>query len=426
MDYKEVFMRTEKMVQLFYIIYTIYSLIICGITDIDFIYTLPALVVMWMLYLIFHIGMSSTKKHIDEGEMELNKDISKRKIKAYIIFDIISMVLAVIAVRFYTGQNPLSVVQMLRSGESLYNSYQLYFINSGIAGMGIKKLPFVFMLFYVKINLVFMVITNFATVKKIRLRNIFVMFLAVLPHIYVAISRGTNFEYYELLILIVFCILTRVKGRLTFEKVGKKVMKSLIICFIAGILMVVVYCNTLSARGYELNYYISEDIAYDANSLISTVFPTFSFICLNMYSYLGYGLFYISAFLYTSLEKSIFTILVCLVPNGYSIVYGDTIDSTMKSILDVGVRWTPDFISMMDSMGLIVIILILFVMGRLTRCRMISYEERIVGLMLNYFILLQMLSFPVGNFIMSSSANKISVVLLCGWYIVNKKFIVKR
>ena len=73
----------------------------------------------------------------------------------------------------------------------------------------------------------------------------------------------------------------------------------------------------------------------------------------------------------------------------------------MERTIDVGVMWHADFVNFINTLGLpgtlALIALLGFLAGRLERGRCSVWSG-----MAGYFLLLQMLAFPVGNFVLAS------------------------
>src|SRR5690606_24710456 len=96
---------------------------------------------------------------------------------------------------------------------------------------------------------------------------------------------------------------------------------------------------------------------------------------------------------------------------------GISIPEIMSRMIHIGVRWNPDSILLIDKIGYFGLLMICIVMGILSKKFSLLEDKKPVLHLTNYVILLQMISLPVGNFIFTSSANKLIVMLLIIYWI---------
>ena len=101
-----------------------------------------------------------------------------------------------------------------------------------------------------------------------------------------------------------------------------------------------------------------------------------------------------------------------------------TCSNVIESVnVDTGACWQPDFSTLIFSLGIPLTYWIIYKMGffagrfynYIINTRDLSYT---IGL---FYISYEMLSFPIGNFITSSSANQMSIfitlfVIYTGWF----------
>jgi len=80
------------------------------------------------------------------------------------------------------------------------------------------------------------------------------------------------------------------------KRKGSLSIKTLIVVFALISGMVLVFYSVISARGFDFNYDISHDIKFDPNGLIPELSPFLSFIVLLVFSYFGFGFYYISIY----------------------------------------------------------------------------------------------------------------------------------
>ena len=412
-------MNVKKIVMLFYLMYTVYILLICGMTSITVFDILPAVILIWIAFGIFSYGekVAGKIKFKKSFSNYLEIDVSER---AWILLSLISPPSAVIAAHFYTGLWPTEVISNLLNGISNYAHYQSYFAQNGIATAGIVKLPYILMLFWVKLVLLYGCVRIFLHQAKMTFKSILMVGVCVVPHFYVALARGTNFEYYEFMILMVYIILSKIESEMSLRKMGLKGLKSMGICLVLGVCLVVVFCIVLGARGYVLNLKITKDIAYNENSFLVQLLPGFSFIIVNLFDYLGFGLFYIASYINKVWFASLHSFFAGFFLKGYELLYDVSTKEIMKETIDVGVNWHPDMINCINEWGVIGLLALIgtlgFVLGKLY-----IYKDSIWKGISKYLIILQMLSFPIGNFLMCSSAYKLLIVMVSVILLLEKK-----
>ncbi len=413
-------MDVKKIVFLFYTIYTVYIIYICGVTNIEITDILAGVVFLWIIYGLFVFGASLSDKLVFKTNVKvfLNTELS---VSWWVAFSLLSFPFAIIAAKFYTGNGPLQVFSNIINGVSNYYSYQQYFSKNSIDTLAItSKAPYIIMMFWVKASMIYGCVRLLLHWEGKKIKRVVVFIICVLPHFYIALARGTNFEYYEFTILMIFIILYRIKSEFSFQKIGGKAFKSLLICLVLGIVLISVYSTVIEARGFVLKTKITRDIYYEPDSYVAQLMPQFSYLMVNFFNYLGFGIFYVSSFVNKVWLGDITNFFAGFVFGGFSLFGAGTTTEIMKTTIDMSSNWHPDLINFINDFGIIGVIILVMALGYISQ-RIYTEEQSIWKDIGKYLIILQMLSLPVGNFILCSSANKLLVLMVAFFLVFGKK-----
>lgn len=405
-------MDVKKIIRYFYIGYTLYMIMVINTTNLRFFMILPSFLVMWINYFIFSLGYK-VKKEKHETELDpklLDSWLINRKKSLLFLIASFSIMFSTAAVKYYTGQTPVTVFKNLFSNISLYYEYQTYFAQQQRNIFSLRKLPFVLMLFYVKFILFYSYISFIIIKDKTTKFEKFYLGIITISYIYIGIARGTNFEFFELVMIIIFSILYKFK-----VKRIKIRLKTLIVIPILVILMIYIFYWGLTRRGIIFKYYISRDVFYNPNGLIPLLFPFLSFVTLLIYGYFGFGFFYMSKFITEVWFSSFENFIAGILPLGFYATEQTSITTIMKKVVDIGARWHPDTALFIGNFGYLGLLLLCFLMG--ASCKYFIKFRSSSSCFINYIILMQMISLPVGNFISTSSSNKLIVVSLITYWI---------
>jgi hypothetical protein len=140
-------------------------------------------------------------------------------------------------------------------------------------------------------------------------------------------------------------------------------------------------------------------------------------ILTSLYDYFGFG------FIITNkMIKSIYSMgnsFSLLIPYGYKLILGANIREYANSLIPINARWIPDIFIMLFNFGIIATFLFIFILGNISKKlgnqnknNNIYNKKNITNYILQYFILMQMISFPIGNFVRVSSSS-ILIILYC-------------
>ena len=378
---------------------------------------------MWISYCLLSLGFRS----VDNDKTLVNCDYN-------LIFNgiqdwgfikcllnlVVCWICTVLSAKFYTGKGPAAVFSSFLGAGNSYNDYQAFFNSSNIASMGIAKIPYVIMLTFLVFQLCASFLSILLSSKQIKIYQYAYLLLLAMAYYYFGSSRGTNFEAYLLFILIAYCLLVRsMKGFYKIEY--RKLLLILLLIFLLGIVMIFVYRKVVENRGVHFNYDICPEIVFIRTRLISKLMPTLLAIATSIFSYLGYGIFAIGVTFSDLIFKSVSVSIFSLLPKGNEILAGSTLNFALRDTIDVNVRWVPDYINFIDLFGLLGFFIITYFVGRF----MASYQKKhvptVVSNVMNFLIFVEMLSLPVGNFLLSSTPNKllllttIFVTLICSF-----------
>jgi hypothetical protein len=373
---------------------------------------------LWINYFVFRIGYSVVKTRGSSNSTTLQPWIIMQKSKNLYFLSILSIVFSALAIYFYTGQTPFNVIYNLSNGISVYAQYQKFFAENQRSVFSLVKLPFVFMMFYVKATLIYSYIAIFLMKNKVEKTDIHCILLLTFAHIYFGISRGTNFEFFELALLIIYVLLTKMslKNKTIIS------MKVILIIFALISVMILIFYLVLITRGIDADYFTKRGEFFDPNGFVSKVLPLLSFIILILYDYFGFGFYYIASFISRIWFNSGISIVAGFVPLGLNTILQDDLVTVMNNTISMGPRWHPDQILVINNFGYMGLIILCFTLGVFAKYVQLSKNMSTFTYVTLFMIFLQMISLPVGNFISVSSSNKlVSVTLISYWLLETLK-----
>lgn len=411
--------KTINIIKNFYLIYTLYILMVINTTNLTFLQMLPALALMWILYFVFYLGLKSNIEllAISGKNVDNYQHINDPKYILQISF--IALIFSYFVVKFYTGQTPFAVLYNITNNFSTYYTYQTYFNENELSVLTIQKLPYILMLFFIKFTIYYYSFL-FIIKNNLIIRHKISILLIIISFLYFSIARGTTYEIFDLSLILIYIITTKYyNGNCPLS------IMYLFYLFIICIAIYVFYLN-LSLRSSEFDYYISQDVYYDKNALVSQISSAISFITVILFGYFGYGFFYTSYYFLNIWFSSFETFILGLIPLGFNIKNDISIMAIMNNSVDQGARWHPDMIIFINYLGFIGLIILCYLLGLLFKNIYNNCNENIFSHFVLFFIILQMISLPVGNFVLVSSSNKlILLVTLIYWankYLFNIKF----
>lgn len=206
-------------------------------------------------------------------------------------------------------------------------------------------------------------------------------------------------------------------------------IRPIIISLIVGILGVYIFATRIMERGVQFDIItLRPDVNYDFNGWVSILFPFLAWIVFILYGYFGFGFFYISTYVKDIWFSSIENFISGFIPMGHYLIIGESISDIIKTEINMGARWHPDAIIFVDNGGYIGLLMLCFILGILSKYITTIEPDNPFSKLTDYIILIQMISLPVGNFIFTSSANQLTVLLLFIYWLwrifINKKIVI--
>ncbi len=424
-------MKAVKTIRLYYLLYTAYTLYVLLISDYDFWAVLLGLGSIWLVFTAFQVGFSVTsfneRREIipvtatESPRRNFLEGINEWRAGTYIVHAVLCFMSAVLSAQFYTGKSLIGVIQAILQDRSLYSEYQLYFKTAGIASFSIEKIIYILMLTYLTVMLLAGYVGILIPHGKKRFSQIFFLAVASVSHLYFGLARGTNFEMYILFVIFLYALLnkkTKNSGQTSLSK------KSILLIIGIGIIMVVVFKLVIEARGYVFTKNISYEIKYNADSIISKMFPTITDMVLAVFAYLGFGVSAIGFFIKDITFGSFSGLFASFIPFGHEIVLDTTIEESLRSVVNLGVKWVPDYLQFIGWLGMPLLLIFSFMLGvflaKAQSGRVSSISAELVG----FVIFLQMISFPIGNFILTSTPITLTAAFALVMYFID--LIIKR
>lgn len=406
-------MIETKIIGFFYLLYTIFILFVISITSLEFWSILPSVLLMWLIFCFFVLGSKVLKKeNTSNYTANFISWLNGKSSVTFIALMIITVLSSFLVVRFYTGQSFSTVINNIRNNVSTYAEYQRYFSENQVSQFSISKLPFVFMMAFVKFNLFygfFSLSLGSGETEKLTIVKKTYLFFSALSYLYIGVARGTNFEMFEFVILIITLIFLRNDSK-TFD------IKKIFIILVITVLSVFIFIEVIGQRGStgSKNFFISNDVFIDFSSPVFKSFEKLSLIFVSIYGYFGFGLFYGSVFLNSIYFSSTKSSLIYSLPL-FPILFNEPdIKEKMREFIDLGARWNPDAYVLSSKVGILGLFFLVFLLGILL-CQLKQSQSNVSNAsdtVLSFFIIIQLLSFPVGNFITSATSSKIIIGML--------------
>jgi len=327
----------------------------------------------------------------------------------YILVAVVCWGCVIIAAQYYTGRNFSEVINSLSGGSNAYRDYQTYFRANDIAAFSLSKIPYILMLTFVTIVLLWTLVSILQLSYKIKLRQGVFLISVVLSYLYFGVARGTNFELYIVFITVSYCLLN--KADRNDQNINRKInYKNLVLVGIAGVIMVIVFFSVVGERGVTFGKEICGEIFYDDTKLLSQMFPKLTLTLSSLFSYLGFGIYTIGVTMADVIAGSTTSLLSSIVP-GYSILH-DPMQVQLAEQIEIGVRWIPDLITFTNDFGIILTLVLVFLLGRVVKKMQNGTFPQMLSELLMMIIYIEMLSLPVGNFFANSTPNKLLAVVV--------------
>lgn len=414
-------MKAINIIKFFYIIFFIFALMVIDVTTLTFLDIYPAILILFINYIFFYFGYSLKKeKFVNNKFKNANKSyvyLYNLEYKYLFFIGFIAIVFSIIVANYYTGQTPVALYNSLLNGKSVYYEYQEYFKEQNRQILSVDKIIYILMLFFIKFIFFYSYISLFLYKKQINKRDKLFLIIITISFLYIGIARGTNFEFFEFILLCTFVLLKK-------SVKNEKLLYNIVIIFLLIFIMVLIFYVGISARGVVFSLYISDDVGYEYDSFLATISPMFAYIVILIYGYFGFGFYFISAYISNMWLLNIENFFLGLFPLGF---FSETlsIKSEMEKIIDIGVKWQPDTLVIINNIGYLGLLIYIFLLGSISKI-LEKYEKNEVSNFSQFIIVIMMISLPIGNFIFTSSASILIVgLLILYWSIYFIKFKIK-
>lgn len=406
-------MNTTKLIKYVYIVLCAFSFMAVAVTNTHVSQVLPAIFLVAIIYLFFAQGIKSKRTKETSGGL-----FDDNKLKSGLIGWIFNHKLSVLLISifcsvsiayFYTGSTPVSVFMSLIGDNNLYKIYQQYAIENKIAIFSIAKLPYILMNAMLNFLFVGSVIICFMS-KKIKRSDIVYLVCLSFVFWYFGLARGTNFEIFEIGCLFLYAYFLRCE-RIGKRKLSHNDKKNFMVSII---ILLLVFSFFFEARG-TTGTYVTDEIHYSSNKFLPSILPGTSLLISKLTSYFAFGFYYISAFFLRVLVNRPDLAISSIVPFGFKLSGESSVHDLMAEYIHCGANWRADAITVIGDIGFFGLFIVVFLLGRIYKTIQNEYREKyiVISKILGYYVFLQMFSFPVGNFIVVSSANKIVILLSC-------------
>lgn len=377
----------------------------------------PALMLMWLSYYVFKRGVNSRSRDSVIADYITIEDKLKNKI--LFLFVLFMLVFIPAYINFYTGGNPLILLMnfgQMTGANSNYAAYQLYAEEQNIATFSLSKLPYIIL--NGMATFFFLYFCLYIISYKIKRTFSQVVFLFILFFLYFlkGVSRGTSFENFELLIVFLFCILAGRKIKNNKNFFSKKQLITITFIVFVGMIYFTFSLSMRSDSGLAMNGPTSS-LLYDPSSWIMSIAPGIGRMALGLSGYFVFPIYFTSEVFWHIWSSTLEGFVAAIIPFSANEFYHDTrsYGITLEKIygVDRGACWIPDIINIVYIIGIPLFLYIVYLMGIYTnKCYKKGINEGdLSSMMLLYFITYEMISFPVGNFIMTASNNQIAVLL---------------
>lgn len=338
--------------------------------------------------------------------------IENWKLFKHVIALIAAWASAVLCARFYTGRGLVEVLRGMRGGDAAYNSYQVYFENSNLSSFSFAKIPYIFMLAYLTIILIWSMLAILLCKEKIKWWKKIYLLGVIAAYLFFGASRGTNFETYIVFIMFAYCLLHRVGNIFRVKS-----FKYFLLVIVAGFILIFIFRARILDRGVEFQNEICPEIQFCSYSFIAKVFPTLTNIGLSVFGYLGYGIYCIGVAIDDIIANSATNVLASVFPFGFPALTDESLGAILGKTINMGVKWAPDFVNIINCTGVIGYFITIYLLGRFSgKVEQLAVPD-LLRHVLQAVVFIELLSIPVGNFLLASSSNVIMVLFALLWWI---------
>lgn len=368
-----------------------------------------------IIYVIFYFGTRIKLFKTKHFEIKVIKETKSNRF--LFLLSLTNIFSTAYTLKFYTGNSISTIFSNLLNGISNYRLYQLYFSETGLSEFSASKIIPIVLLAVMKMILIFSIYNlSINSILYTKAKKI-LFFFNILIYCVFSLGRGTSFEFFEIFLCFAFMKSYGTNFNFNFRIFQ---FKNLLIFF--GILVIInlfLYSINLRGGGKILACYTSE-ICYNPDAQISILFPQFSYFLFILGGYFSFGLNFLGV---------LFTKIYFQDINGiFHFSVGGNLNNLTNgqnvcSLIDCGVNWEPDISVWFNKFGLFLLIIFVASMGVFYRylINTSNYtKHKFIQIGISYFIFLQLISFPCGQFIITSSSNILSLFFFVSYYLVRK------
>lgn len=367
---------------------------------------------VFFAYIIVWFGFNSNKL---DGRAVAT--ISPRVALKFNIFFIINLLILPFSleyvVRFYTGGSVPDKIDNLFNGVSNYLVYQSYFNSTSLSSFSLSKLIPIIANTQIKFNLIFSVYLFFNS-KPLRNFSNFYLFYSIFILVLYSISRGTNFEIFEIFIcFFYFCSLRYNISYLLFSSI-----KFFSFALIAVSAVIFYFMESVNTRA-TISCFTS-DLCIDQSGFVYLISSDIGYILFVFSGYFTFGLHYIGHIFSVLIGDYFFEMIFLPIIFGMA-NHGELL---CNYFIDCGVNWEPDLSVLIHIFGFIPSVLILFIIGSFFKFFINDglLKNNFISLSIGYFIYLYLISLPIAQFITVSSQNILLLMSFLSIFILRKVF----
>ena len=327
-----------------------------------------------------------------------------------ILLVIFQLSLTNFAVTFYTGTNLLSGLLGAISGQNTYQAYQDFFRESDIAVSGVfSRIQFILALAIGKLIFVFIVADFFSNTAKKTILSLSILVSSILIYASFGFARGTFFEVFEITVAIgYFFSICRSRKTIKSANVGVNLLK--LVSFIG--LPYFFIKNTMRRYDDKLDYFehlCSSNFCFETYGINLTL-EYFTYIFATYFSNGPYAL---SVYFYNLLTIKSTEYLIPL----WGYIMSDYQEPGVRGLLceryvDCSFVWMPDILIFLSLFGIFAFFFSnIFVQWAITLEQRLMSKRTHAAFVTNYFILIFLLSLPVGSFLTVSSSNMLGLFI---------------
>lgn len=364
---------------------------------------LPGLMFLWIFFIIYK-GVNRKRNLVYISQQTNGYD------KRFLVLLAIAHLLFYPSYsQFYSGISILTGVYNFLSGTSSYVLYQEYFENNDLALFSLDKVPYILgngILHFLFVSATIKIIGFRPRLDLVEFLCLIIMSVVILLS---SFSRGTSFEIFEVVIIWVFAIIVRNHTKST---PGIWTLKQKIVLFAIFVLIVFFFYVNIQLRfGNDVEF--AMDTSFNNHSFVFAHFPSIAQIMYVLFDYFAFGIHYTSVLsnhFWFSTQEGFMSFMLpdrFLLTNAAGYDYRDIVGK----IINLGARWNPDFTILTEGVGFPLTLIIIGYLGRTTYRVAHDTNYGVIHAVTVYYSFYIMFAFPVGNFITTSSANLISVVL---------------